>query len=634
VSVQFGMWNFDGRPVDRIYAGKVFEQLDRASPDGVSVCAEEGLLLLYGACDTTPLAHRERQPFAAADGALLLWDGRLDAAEPSAGPDPTDLARVGAAWERSGTACFRDLLGDWALSAICRDRRALVLARDFLGSRPLYYLRNRGFAAWSTLLEPLLSVPGERFTLDEEYLAGWFAGYPDASLTPYEEILAVPPASFVRVTPRSVEVETYWKPRLQKLSSLKSDADYEECFRAHFFAAVKRRLRSRGPVAAELSGGLDSSAIVCAADLIAGRGARSVETVSFFDPEEPRWNERPYFLAVEERRGRAGFHLNVGLEGRLLPEHDQGFPVTPAHGALPSPSDQRLSEFLAGGGFRVLLSGVGGDEFTGGVPTGIPELADCVRCGDLVRFLRRAFLWSLAARRPLLHLAAETLATFLPSRNRNPAWPTPWLAGSFRKRHRRTFARDLPRFRWFGPLPSFQANLAALDGIRRQLALAATPGREMRYPFLDRDLLEYLFNIPRSRLVRPGERRSLLRRALRGIVPDLVLDRPSKAFVATSHSKALASDWPRVEKLLDGMRVERCGMVDSGRLLGELEAARRGLDVPLLPLLRVLRVEWWMRHPGFERFPSHGVRGGPDRAAMPRPSRTISQTGQTLEERR
>jgi len=635
VSVQFGFWNFDGRPIDRAYAGKVFEQIERASHDGVTACAEEGLLLLYGASDATPEAGGERQPWIGPGGTYLLWDGRLDDGDTGGEPRKAgDLAAVGAAWGRSGTGSLPDLVGDWALSVVRREHSEVILAKDFLGARPLYYLAHHRFAAWSTLLEPLLAIPGEVFTLSEEYLAGWLAGYPDAHLTPYDKIRAVPPASFVRLTPRRFDIEEYWRFRPRKLASLKTDADYEECFRMHLFTAVKRRLRSRGPVVAELSGGLDSSAIVCAADLVAGRGGRPVETVSFFDPEEPHWNERPYFLAVEEQRQRPGFHLNVNPGGRLLPEHHPGFPVTPAHGAVPSPADRRLAEFFAEGGFRVLLSGIGGDEFTGGVPTGIPELADCVRSGEMARFLRRGFQWSMAAREPLLHLLARTLAAFLPA-GRNPGWPTPWVARPFRRRHQKTFSRDRARFRWSGPLPTVQANLAALEGIRRQLGCTGpTAALDERYPFLDRDLLEFLFSIPRSQLVRPGERRSLLRRALRGLVPDLVLDRPSKGFVASGHSKALASDWSRVEKLLDGMRLGQRGVVDPRRLRSALEEVRLGLDVPLLPLLRALRLEWWLRHPEIERFFSAGTENGGQALKSALCRRTISQTGQTLQERR
>ena len=107
-----------------------------------------------------------------------------------------------------------------------------------------------------------------------------------------------------------------------------------------------------------------------------------------------------------------------------------------------------------------------------------------------------------------------------------PARPTRLLVDpSFAKRCRAALGGYTKRWRWFGALPSFQENADALDGIRRQLGcrdLTAGYPYEKRYPVLDRDLLEFLFAIPREQLVRPGERRSLMRRALKGIVPEEV----------------------------------------------------------------------------------------------------------------
>src|SRR5438045_135288 len=79
--------------------------------------------------------------------------------------------------------------------------------------------------------------------------------------------------------------------------------------------------------------------------------------------------------------------------------------------------------------FRVLLSGIGGDEFTGGVPTGIPELADLIREGRFAALLQSSFQWSLASRKPLLQTLQRTVRAFLPtlraSRSRSQ-WPMPW----------------------------------------------------------------------------------------------------------------------------------------------------------------------------------------------------------------
>jgi asparagine synthase (glutamine-hydrolysing) len=615
------MWNFDGKAVDPEHIAKIRRVLEPHAPDGFTICVKGACAMLYSTVHTTQESRRERQPVTCPADTFLMWDGRIDNSSElrrsldNTGPDDIDREIVASLWERRGTRCLGDLIGDWALSVFNHYERTLVLAKDFLGTRPLYYFRRSRYVAWSNLLEPFITLEN-KLTLCEGYLAGWLAGFPEAHRTPYQEIHSVPPASLVRITSRTTKVERYWDFRPQPIR-LKSDAEYEEQFRVLFFESVRRRLRSRAPVLAELSGGMDSSAIVCAADILAAKeGVPPIETASFFDDSDPNWNERPFFTAVETQRSHTGFHLNVASDGRLLPDRNGRFPVTPAHGACLSESQTHLSGFLSRGGFRVLLSGVGGDEFTGGVSTGLPELADLVSRGNLVAFLQRAFLWSLALRKPLLHVAGKTLRSFLPthwaSRSRTQ-WPMPWMKPAFRRNNRRFLRAHGTRFRWPGPLPTFQENLHALDGLRRQIACAELPASascEKRYPFLDRNLLDFLFNIPREQLVRPNQRRSLLRRALRGIVPDIVLDRRRKAFAVTSQLKTISTDWARISELVETMSLASCGVIDSKILARTLDEARRGLEVPLLSLTRVLRLEWWMQDPAIQQLvsASRGIR--------------------------
>jgi asparagine synthase (glutamine-hydrolysing) len=613
VSLLFGMWNLDGRPVDPECVTRIMRTVEREAPDGFTIFVEGTVFMLHGASHTTEESRRERQPYSSLSGAFLMWDGRLDNGTglrtdlDSCGPNDTALQIVSSLWERDGTHCLRNLIGDWAVAVFNRYERTLVLAKDFLGVRPLYYLRCDHYVAWSSLLTPLIALAG-KVTLCDEYVAGWLGGFPEAHLTPYREIHAVSPASFVRITRQSIHVERYWDFRPQPVR-LRSDVEYEEQFRTLFFNSVRRRLRSDTPVLAELSGGMDSSAIVCSADrLVATEGAAPVETVSLFDDNEPNWNERPFFTAVEAQRGRSGFHLDVASDGRLLPERDGGFPPTPAHGARPSAPQRHFSQFLAERGFRVLLSGIGGDEFTGGVPTAIPELADLIREGRFVALLQSSFQWSLASRKPLLQTLKRTVRSFLPtlraSRSRTQ-WPMPWVKPSFLKRNRRALAAPAARYHVFGPLPTFQENLHALAGLRQQIACAEmspSPSCEKRYPFLDRDLLEFLFNVPREQLVRPNQRRSLLRRAMQGIVADVVLNRPRKAFVATSQLKAIAADWTRITRLIETMSLESRGLIDSKIIARTLDEARSGREIPLLSLTRVLRLEWWLQDPAIRRL--------------------------------
>lgn len=610
MSIIFGRWNFDGKAVDPEYIGKIRGMLDPLSPDGVTICVKSTFVVLYGALHVTKESQQEKQPFLSPAGFLLTWDGRLDSRSDllktldCESSEPTDLDLVTASWQKQGEACLASLVGDWALSVLNHYERTLLLARDFLGAKPLYYLRTDRYVAWSSILEPLLFGSKERFDLSEEYLAGWLAGYPAPQLTPYRQILAVPPAHSVRITARSARVAKFWEFQPHAKSPRKCDGEYEEEFRNLFLNSVRRRMRSSAPVLAQLSGGMDSSAIVCAADQVAAeRGATPVETVSYFDDSEPNWNERPFFTAVETHRGRTGFHLDVSSDGQLLPLRGGSFPVTPAHGGKPAKSQALLAQHIAQGNFRVLLSGSGGDEFTGGAPTGIPELADLLSQMEFREFLRRSFVWALSTRKPLLHIIAKAFRPFFPTQvasRRNSRWPMPWLNSRFARRHRKTLEASVTRFHWRGPLPTFQENIHALNGLRRQIAcgeLSPAPFCEKRYPFLDRDLLDFLFNVPREQLVRPGQRRSLFRRALRGIVPDVVLDRPRKAFVVASHLKSVASDWRRVTNLTDAMFLEANGTLNSQILRATLEEARQGGDVPMLPAMRALRFEWWMQEP-------------------------------------
>ena len=176
----------------------------------------------------------------------------------------------------------------------------------------------------------------------------------------------------------------------------------------------------------------------------------------------------------------------------------------------------------------------------GGVPTPAPELENLLARAQFGALAHQLKVWALEKRKPWFHLFWEAARGFFP-----PALvgvpkymrPAPWLQSSFVKRHWAALTGYPSRTKLFGPLPSFQDNLGTLDALRRQLARTALPFEppyEKRYPYLDRSLLEFMFAIPREQLVRPTQRRSLMRRALVGIVPDEILNRKTKAFVARS----------------------------------------------------------------------------------------------------
>jgi asparagine synthase (glutamine-hydrolysing) len=579
------------------------------APDGVASLVTSNVAILYGALRTTHEAISEKQPLALSSNCVLTWDGRLDnrleliaRLDAALTPDPTDAAIVAAAFERWGADFLKRLVGEWSLALWNPNDRTLILARDPFGTRNLHYLLTNTEIVWSTILDPLVLLPGRRFTIDEEYLAGWFASFPAAERTPYAEIRSVPASSSVLIRNGIASIREYWTFGRSSKIRYRKDRDYEEHFRNVFGEAVRRRLRSNGPVTAELSGGMDSSSIVCVADMLVARGeSAQVNTVSYYDDSEPNWNERPYFSLVEQQRHRDGLHIAISSETNYRIEVDEEcFAPTPASAVLPSAAVRQFKTYLFNGGSRVVLSGTGGDEIMGGVPTLIPELADLLVRGHFIKFLQKALESALCERRPMIHVLWRLCSEFLPARifERRGGRSIPWLAPEFVRHHRAALSGYQRRLQVFGPLPSVQEYVRAFASLRRQLNCstpARRPSYEKRYPFLDRDLAEFVCSIPREQLVRPNQRRSLMRRALRGIVPEAILERRRKAYVSRGPLITLGENLARMFAQRSTMLTGNVGWLNPDRLVRITQNAHQGKEVPILPILRTLMTEFWLR---------------------------------------
>jgi asparagine synthase (glutamine-hydrolysing) len=613
MSVQFGRWNTDGKSVDRDYLEKVKSIIAPYGPDHGGSHTSAGLSILFRAFHTTKESRRESQPHVTKLGTIITWDGRLDNRvdlirhlRDRLTASSTDVSIAAAAYEEWGTDCFAKLIGDWALSIWDEKSRSLVLSKDPIGTRHLYYSIEKDQITWSTILDPLVLFARQSFTLNEEYVAGWYSSFPAAHLTPYVGIHSVPPSSFVAIQGEKHAISKYWEFDSVKRIRYSTDAEYEEHFRDVFGEAVRRRLRSDSPILAELSGGMDSSSIVCMADSIIARGSAEtprLDTISYYNNSEPNWNESPYFTQVEKKRGRKGCHIDVGAQDRFN-FHFQGshFAATPCSGgSRPSEASRQFSACMASGKSRVILSGIGGDEVAGGVPSPTPEFENLLAQGQFRTLARQLKVWALIKRRPWYHLFFEAARRFF------PIWlvgvpeykrPASWLNPKFVKRNRRAFQGYPSHINLLGPLPSIRENLNVLNVLRRQLSCSVLSSElpyEKRYPYLDRGLLEFMYSIPREQIVRPGQRRSLTRRALVGIVPDELLSRKRKAFVSRAPMAGIATEWATLSQLSEYMVSTYLGIVDQKRFSQALESAHIGMEVPMITMIRTVHIELWLR---------------------------------------
>ena len=639
MSIQFGRWISNGGPVDPVYLDRVHGMLGPYASDGRQDYSAPPICISYFPFHTARKSRCEIQPYVSPSGVVITWSGRLDNREEllrelnqTVFSEAPDVSIVASAWDRFGTKTFGRLIGDWSLSIWDPHAHTVLLAKDFLGTQRLYYSLDGRGVTWCSVLDPLVLTGEKPWKIDEEYLAGLLSFFPAAHLTPYVGIHAVPPSSFVLLKQGTSKVERYWEFCAGKRIRYRSDAEYEEHFRCVFTQAVRRRLRSDSPVLAELSGGLDSSSIVCVADRILAAGhaeTPGLDTVSYYHDGEPNWNERPYFERIESQRGRTGHHIPANFELDFRYEQG-GFAATPGAGRLPGNAGKQFSACFKTGGYRVVLSGIGGDEVLGGVPSPTAELADLCASLKLLELGRQLKAWALTQRKPVLHLLANTLKAFLPialvgvpKHER----PLPWLDRQFVRRNLAALEGYPSRLKLFGPRPSFAENLLALDGLRRQLACSAAPAApqyERRFPYLDRDLLEFLYALPREQLVRPHQRRSLMRRALAGIVPHEVLNRKRKAFISRGPLAAFSADLERSLENAKSMISSAQGIVNPDAFAAALQEACSGGEVPLVSLLRTLSLASWIRHMTDSRF---WVPSGEAVANPPRPRKLVTDEG-------
>jgi asparagine synthase (glutamine-hydrolysing) len=198
---------------------------------------------------------------------VLHWDGRLDNRSDllprlSLPVESSNAAIARATYDRWGSEGLVHLIGDWSL--VIRDRESTVLASDFAGVRPLYYHVQDGRVQWSNRLQSLVEETGIT-DLDEQYIAGFLTFGGCANRTPYKGIYSVPPGQAVCVSSNGTSIRRFWSMPTGDVIHYQNQPRYEEELRALFREAVAVRLQSKSPVLAELSGGLDSSSVVCMA---------------------------------------------------------------------------------------------------------------------------------------------------------------------------------------------------------------------------------------------------------------------------------------------------------------------------------------------------------------------------------
>jgi asparagine synthase (glutamine-hydrolysing) len=615
VSGLAGIWNLDGRPVGRQLLVEMSTRLAHRGGDGEGYWIAGPVGLASQLRRLTPESLREQQPLVDAAGRVLVFDGRLDnreelfAALPTAAslaaeaPDPELLL---AAYGALGERLWERLTGDFALALYDAGRRELLLVRDRLGVRSLYYYHTGALFLFASEIKPILAHPDVRTRPSELDLADFLlADSPlhHQGVTFFESIRHVPPAHLLRVTPEKQELRRYWDFPVERRLRFRQRGEYAEAFRHYFERAVRRRLRSAYPVAVSVSGGLDSSSVFCVAERLRSAGAVPQVPLYGFTFDTPTGtiaDEMMYVEAIEREYGVRIERVPVCwgmLDGDARAMDAVRELVTATE--MPFLDEQlatsrRLYAAIRARGARVLLTGHWGDQMLF-ASSYLVELVRRFRWLRVVRHLREYTRWLTDTdpralwQRFLMDLVKyHTPASALPllrrirrkllGRTRDCAWYADWFRelaarGVYRNPH------DGKRF------ASLHARALYEDARARYYVLSlewndkvgAAEGLQMAFPFLDPELLSFLMAIPGEVPTAGGVPKALLREAMCGILPEEIRGRTWKADFTMFIREGLQQDLPiLIRHLRQDRLLHSFGYVDEARLeamLAALEAS-------------------------------------------------------------
>ncbi|MCP4936646.1 MAG: asparagine synthase (glutamine-hydrolyzing) [bacterium] len=509
-------------------------------------------------------------------------------------------------YEENGADCIKQLNGDFAIAIWDGRRKRLMLARDRMGVRPIYFTRNEGGLYFASEVKALLQVPGISAELDpvalDQIFTFWF---PLAPRTAFKNIQEIPPAHILLAQNGHVELRPYWSLDYPDIGSREDQCDENEIaeeLRYLLEDATRIRLRSDVPVGAYLSGGLDSSILAAVVNEIAPDRLRTF-SVTFesneFDESEFQ-NEMVRALGTDHEAT-----LCTGNDiGAIFREviHSTERPVLRS---APAPLFA-LSRHAREHGFKVVLSGEGADEVFAGY--------DIFKEAKLRRFCARQ---PGSKFRPLLF---KRLYPYLPNlQKQSQKYLEAFFKIGMGDKNDPLYSH-LPRFRTTSSAKLFfSADLKdelkgydALEELRNSLPDNFTrwhplsqaqyletahllPGYilssqgdrvsmahsiEGRYPFLDHRVVEFAAKIPPELKMRGLHEKYILRKAMSKLLPKEISNRPKQPYRAPDALSFLGDNAPDyVAELLSEKELAKTGYFNAkavGKLHAKCEARQQG----------------------------------------------------------
>lgn len=613
-----GVIHLDGKPVTERLLEAMNDTIAHRGPSGAGYYIDGNMGLAMRRLSIIDIAGSDQPLYNEDESIAMIFNGEIYNFQELR----EDLAKrghrfrtegdgetVAHLYEEYGEDCFEHLRGMYALALWDKREKRLLLARDRMGQKPLYYYKDDNIFVFASEIKAILAhpdVPRKPIFDNPPDLPQYLSyGYIPAPFTAFQNINMLMPANFLRVDTDGCDTNAYWDlPQLADADANANAEPYILQLQQHLEEAVKLRLISDVPLGAFLSGGLDSSLIVA---LMRKHSNSAVKTFSIGFEGDDSFDETPYAQQVADylETDHTAFTVKpdaMGLLSDLVWHHDQPFADS---SAIPTYLVSKLTREHV----TVALTGDGGDELFAGyerfyaaklfqrlgiIPRpiwqGLAKAIDLLPEGTgYYNKIKRAGRFVRAASMPVFDAYFDLVRVFSDD-----------LIQEITEHKGKAVRFDdlmqvKPESRIGAIVEMNMWTYLPDDLLIKADRCSMQASLEGRAPFLDHKLVEYAATIPFNLKLNGSTTKYILKEAARGLLPDEIIDRKKHGF-GVPLGAWLREDMSPVRDILLSQTARERGLLNMAvveRLIDEHASGKRDHNRQLWTLLTL--EEWHRR---------------------------------------
>lgn len=532
-----GIVRFNGQAIKKEEIQNMLNAMKNRGNDSEGMWVEGNVGFGHKMLWTTPESLYDNQPQVSQNGDLTITaDARIDNREElfekleideNKFNNITDTVLVLWSYEKWGEECPKYLLGDFVFAIFDKKKNKLFFAKDHIGIRPFYYYIDKCFFCFSSEISPIFSLSSVEKIRDdnaiETFLESTTLAYEE---TLFQNIKRLPPAHKISLVHNDITFSRYWFPEELKIDQKITFEEATQKFKILLQEAIQVRLRSAYPIGCELSGGLDSSSILC----LTSRINREKDIFPFSQRYGNLECDESYYSDLVA--DVLGMHVQTVRVDKLdynkeysLKKYFQSFPDWPTYGSfmglLP------IAKKAERQNIRILLTGQGGDHIVGG---NLYILSDYLRTLKFCKLYKelKYYKWSKKIIKnyiikPILPKYIFKIKDFLTFKKRKiMVSQTSFFKKIDHGIKDTSLAFNESLGYVSGTLNAFWCDSNIYHNIEKF-------NIESRHPYFDVRLVEFCLSLPEEYKLKQGVSKRILKEAMKGILPEQVRSRNDKA---------------------------------------------------------------------------------------------------------